>query len=119
MKNASLVATLALLALGGCDQPAPQDNAAAPAPVAPAEKDYFADRINAMPAKERNAVLLRAIKGAGGECQALTGAEPHAPVNGRPAWTAHCAAGGTVRALDWVVILEVGGIMNIERPGAL
>ena len=123
MKTAALASALAVLALGGCQQPPTQDNnAAAAAPAAvptPAEKDYYADRINALSDKERNAVLLKAIADAGGECPVVTGSAPHPPVEGRPAWTAHCAAGKELRALDWIVILQPGGMMRIVRPGAL
>jgi hypothetical protein len=122
MKTAALTSAFALLALGGCEQSPTPDNGAAATPVAPATpaaRDYYADRIDALPAKQRDAVLFRAIKDAGGECEALTGSETRAAVEGRPAWTAHCAAGKTERALDWVVVLQPGGVMRIVRPAAL
>jgi hypothetical protein len=121
MKTAALASALALVALGGCEQsPTPDNAAATPAPAAtPAAQDYYAKRIDALDAKQRSAVLFRAIKDAGGECESVTGSETHAAVEGLPAWTAHCAAGTTVRALDWVVVLQPGGVMRIVRPGAL
>ena len=123
MKTPTLASALTLLALGGCQQTPTQSNGAdtaTPAAVpTPAEKDYYADRINALSDKERSAVLFKAIKDAGGECAALTGSAVHAPVEGRAAWTAHCAAGKSERALDWIVILQPGGVMRIIRPGAL
>jgi len=121
MKTAALTSAIALLVLGGCDQasaPAP-DNGAVAAPVKPAEKDYYADRINALSDKQRDAVLLKAIKDAGGECPAVTGSAVRAPVEGHHAWIVHCAAGKDLRALDWVVVLGSGGMMSIVRPGAL
>ncbi len=126
MKTAALASALALLALGGCEQaPTPgntaADNgtAAATALVKPAEKDYYADRINALTDQQRDAVLLKAIKDAGGECPTLTGSAAHAPVEGHHAWIAHCGADKDLRALDWVVVLGSGGMMSIVRPGAL
>ncbi len=121
MKTQALISALILLALGGCEQaPAPDNGvAAAASPTAPAEKDYYADRINALTDKQRDSVLLKAIKDAGGECSAVTRSSAHAPVRGRHAWIAHCAADKDLRALDWVVVLQPGGMMSIVRPGAL
>ena len=124
MKTAALTSALALLVLGGCEQaptPAPDNGAtAAPtAPVKPAEKDYYADRINALTDNQRDVVLLKAITDAGGECPSLTGSAAHAPVEGHHAWIAHCTAGKDLRALDWVVVLGSGGMMSIVRPGAI
>ena len=119
MKTATLISTAMLLALGGCQQPAPSNDQAATAKAAPAEKDYFADRINALNPKQRDAVLLKAIRDAGGECPGMTGSETHAAVRSRPAWIAHCSAGKVGRALDWVLILDSGGMMRIARPAAL
>lgn len=126
MKTQALASALILLALGACQQPATPDPVApdntagvTPQPAATAEKDYYADRINALTDKQRDAVLFKAIKDAGGECVAITGSAVHAPVQGRHAWLAHCAAGKDERALDWVVVLQPGGMMSIVRPGAL
>ncbi|MES1976079.1 MAG: hypothetical protein V4472_26785 [Pseudomonadota bacterium] len=120
MKTAALASALVLLALGGCDQSSPRDNAVVATPAAtPEAPDYYARRIDALSAKQRDGVLARAIKDAGGDCPALTGSETHAPVEGHRAWTAHCAAGKDIRALDWIVILDPGGVMRIVRPGAL
>jgi len=121
MKTAALVSVLTLIVLGGCEQaPAPANNeTAATAPVKPADKDYYADRINALTDKQRDGVLLKAIRDAGGECPSITGSGPHDPVQGHHAWIAHCAAGKDLRALDWVVVLGSGGMMSIVRPGAL
>ena len=121
MKTAALASALALLMLGGCDQAsAPAaDNSVAAAPAKPAEKDYYADRINALNDKQRDTVLFKAITDAGGECPSLTGSGPHAPVEGHHAWIAHCAAGKDLRALDWVVVLGSGGMLSIVRPGAI
>lgn len=117
MKTAALASALTLL-LAGCQPPPAADNATQATPT-PAEKDYYADRINALTDQQRDAVLFKAIKDAGGDCEAVTGSAPHAPVGGRHAWTAHCAPGKGERALDWVVILQPGGMMSIVRPGAV
>jgi hypothetical protein len=123
MKTPALASALILLMLGACQPPpapAPDNTAdAGPEPVATADKDYYADRINALTDKQRDAVLFKAIKDAGGECVAVTGSAAHAPVQGHHAWTTHCAASKNERALDWVVVLQPGGMMSIVRPGAL
>lgn len=124
MKTAALASALTLLMLGGCDpapapDSAPGNTATAAAPSATPDKDYYADRINALTDKQRDAVLLKAIEDAGGECPSVTGSGPHDPVQGHHAWVAHCAAGKDLRALDWVVVLGSGGMMSIVRPGAL
>lgn len=98
------------LALAACGQPAPQQNAAAPVPTPAVEIDYL-KRINALPPKQRDVVFYRALDDAGGDCQAISSSEPRAPVQGRPAWTAHCEDGR-----DWVVILQANGMLQIATP---
>ena len=93
-----------ILAIAGCSQPAPQQNAAAPAKP---EVDYLG-RINALAPKQRDVVFYRALDDAGSDCQSVSSSEPHAPVEGRPAWTAHCEDGR-----DWVVILQDSGMLQI------
>lgn len=92
------------LALGACGQPAPQQNAAAPATP---QIDYLG-RINALAPKQRDVVFYRALDDAGSDCQSVSSSEPRAPVQGRPAWTAHCEDGR-----DWVVILQESGMLQI------
>jgi hypothetical protein len=121
MKTTFLACALVPVALGGCD-PAPTEKATVAAPaaaVAPAEPNAFADRIAALSAKQRDAVLFKAVTDAGGECPALTGSAPHAPVEGLHAWTVHCAAGKGERALDWVVLMNPDGVIRIVRPGRI
>ncbi|MFA6113276.1 MAG: hypothetical protein WC729_04775 [Sphingomonas sp.] len=102
MKN--LMSACLVLALAGCGQPAPQQNAAAPAKP---EVDYLG-RINALAPKQRDVVFYRALDDAGSDCQSVSSSEPRAPVQGRPAWTAHCEDGR-----DWVIILQESGMLQI------
>lgn len=102
MKN--LMYACLALALSGCGQPAPQQNAAAPAKP---EVDYLG-RINALAPKQRDVVFYRALDDAGSDCQSVSNSEPRAPVQGRPAWTVHCEDGR-----DWVVILQENGMLQI------
>jgi hypothetical protein len=102
MKN--LMSACLALALTGCGQPAPQQNAAAPAKP---EVDYLG-RINALAPKQRDVVFYRALDDAGSDCQSVSNSGPRAPVQGRPAWTAHCEDGR-----DWVVILQESGMLQI------
>ena len=108
-----LIPACLALTLAACGQPAPQQNAAAPAPTPTVETDYL-QRINALPPKQRDVVFYRALDDAGSDCQAVSGSEPRAPVEGRPAWTAHCEDGR-----DWVVILQDNGMLQIATPDGL
>ncbi|CUS45811.1 hypothetical protein MGWOODY_Smn2008 [hydrothermal vent metagenome] len=117
---ASGLVPMLTLALSGCGQPASQQNATAqaqaPAPAqAPAKPtvDYLA-RINALAPKQRDVVFYRALDDSGSDCQAVSSSEPRAPVEGHPAWTAHCEDG---RA--WVVILQDSGLLQIATPEGL
>jgi len=110
MKNPALATILLSLLLGACDRPAPQ-NDTAPAPVA--EGNYL-DRIAALPNGQRDMVFMRAIQDSNIPCQHVTGSAGHAKVRGRPAWVAHCVEG-----LDWILILEPGGMIHVVNPGQI
>ena len=109
---ASGLASAFALALSGCGQPAPQQNATAQAPAKP-DVDYLA-RINALAPKQRDVVFYRALDDSGSDCQAVSSSEPRAPVEGHPAWTAHCEDGR-----NWVVILQDSGMLQIATPDGL
>jgi hypothetical protein len=111
MKTAILTSGLILAVVGGCHQPAPQQNSTTPA--ATTEDDYL-QRINRLPQKQRDAVFYRAIDDAGFDCQSVKGSEARKAVQGYPAWVAHCSDGR-----DWVVILEKNGIVQVATPAQL
>ena len=110
MKSPAIAMILLPLLLAGCGPAAPQ-NDTAPAPVA--EGNYF-DQIEALPSGQRDMVLMRAIQDSNVPCQHVTGSKGHAKVRGRPAWVAHCVEG-----LDWIVILEPGGMLHVINPGQI
>ncbi|SMF61751.1 hypothetical protein [Allosphingosinicella indica] len=70
-----------LLALAGCDG-GPQT----PQPAASPAANAYADRLVAMPEGERNAVLIRAIRDAGQDCQQVVTSIPAGPAG----WDARC-----------------------------
>lgn len=107
-----LLSPIVLLAaaLGGCTDPAPQRDPA-PRPTADA-----AAQVAALPAGQRNAVLFRAIRDAGRDCQRVDSAEA-APTVAPGAWIATCDNGG-----QWLVTLGADGTATIAggaaRPAA-
>ncbi|MES2042697.1 MAG: hypothetical protein V4475_02410 [Pseudomonadota bacterium] len=111
MKIAVMTSALILLAMGGCDRPSPQ-NATATRPAS--GTDDYLRRMNGFPVKQREAVFLRAINDAGLTCQAVNSSETHRPVQGYPAWVAHCS-----NRRNWVLILLDNGIMQVATPAQL
>ena len=110
MKSPAIATILLPLLLAGCGPATPQ-NDTAPAPVA--EGNYL-DQIEALPSGQRDMVLMRAIQDSNVPCQHVTGSKGHAKVRGRPAWVAHCVEG-----LDWIIILEPGGMLHVINPGQI
>lgn len=97
---AALAATLA----AGCDRTAPEaDDKQIEVP----QGDYQA-RLEAMPAGQRDAVFLRAIRDAGRDCQNVKGSAPAGTINGAPAWTAACENG-----LQWTIAIGRDGIAQV------
>lgn len=103
------IATVLLL-LSACGRAAPQ-NDTAPAPVV--EGNYL-EQIAALPDGQRDMVLMRAIQDSNVPCQHVTGSAVHAKVRDRPTWVAHCVEG-----LDWILILEPGGMIHVVNPGQI
>ena len=110
MKYPAIAMILLPLLLAGCDRAAPQ-NESAPAPVA--EGNYL-EQIEALPDGQRDMVFMRAIQDSDVPCQHVTGSAVHAKVRGRPTWVAHCVEG-----LDWIVMLEPGGMIHVVNPGQI
>lgn len=75
-----------LVLLAACGQPAPSP---APTATVPAADSYGA-KVAALPEKLRAGVLLRAIRDAGQNCQAVVTAVAAGNAGGPPAWVATC-----------------------------
>jgi len=112
MKHAILASGLILLGLAGCNSSDQQQTAATAIPSKP--KDDTATKVTALNPKELNVVLYRAISDVGLNCQSVASSAEHKPVQGYPAWTAHCEGGE-----NWVVILQSGGVMQVMAPQQL
>ena len=110
MKSPAVATILLPLLLSACGPAAPQ-NDTAPAPVA--EGNYL-EQIAALPGGQRDMVFMRAIQDSNVPCQHVTGSAVHAKVRGRPTWVAHCVEG-----LDWILILEPGGMIHVVNPGQI
>jgi len=107
-----VIAAGALLALGGCG-----DNQAAdtPAPATqPAALDPVQQQVIAMADGPRNAVLIRAIRDAGRECQNVETSTRQADArDGSPTWLAQCAGGPA-----YVVGVGRQGNVSVTPAGA-
>jgi enoyl reductase-like protein len=91
-----------MVLLAACGSPARE----ATTNVAAAD-DYVA-RIRALPAGQRDAVLLRAIRDAGNACQQVTASAAIPAVAGAPAWQARCDNGPS-----WIVAFNPGGVATV------
>ncbi len=64
----------------------------------------YKQRIDALAAKQRDALFLRAIRDAGQECQQVVGSAYNGVHFGMPSWAARCSNGA-----DWLIMLGKGG----------
>lgn len=95
------------LSLAACGSEPARDAAVDAAPA-----DDYAQRIRALPEGQRDAVLLRAIRDAGRECQHVTRSTALPATDGAPSWRARCDDGAT-----WVVALNPGGVATVTGVG--
>ena len=109
-------ATLALLALGGCERGTPEEDTKK---IDVPEGDYQA-RLQALPEGQRNAVFIRALRDAGRDCQGVTSSAFQGAIQGRPTWTVRCEDG-----IGWVILIgkagvaEVVNLIEAERAGLI
>jgi len=91
MRGCALVLLLGSLAgCGGSETPTP---VASSTPNGPSE---FQSRIAALPAGERNAVFIRAIRDAGKDCQGVTESQRRDDAaSGEPLYVAKCTDGAS------------------------
>lgn len=99
-------AVLAAL-LGSCGETAEVGEPARP--IEAAEGDGKA-RIDALSDGQRNAVLLRAVRDAGHDCQGVVGSAYGGVEFGMPSWVARCSDGR-----DWLVMIGKGGRALVAR----
>lgn len=111
---AAAIAPLALIAACG-GSPAGNDSAAATnAAAAAADAGNTAATIRALPAGQRTAVLLRAIRDAGHDCQTVTQAEEVTADGSPPTWAATCEDRN-----QWVVAIGADGTANVTSRADL
>lgn len=100
---------LALLTLAACG-----DRSAENAQTGPRPLDAVQNQVQAMPEEQRKAVLIRAIRDAGQECQHVESGEPQpAAADGSPVYLARCAGG---RA--YAVAIGRGGNASVQPAPA-
>ena len=93
----------ALLLVSGCDG-APETNK-----VTVPDANYKA-RIDALDDRQRDAVMLRAVRDARQDCQGVVGSAYSGVQFGMPSWVARCSDGR-----DWMVMLDKGGRAHVAR----
>ena len=104
---AAAIAPLALIA--GCGgSPGGNDAAATTNAAVPAGNTAAA--IRDLPAGQRTAVLLRAIRDAGRECQGVTAATEVTANGSPPTWAATCEDGN-----QWIVALGADGTATVTN----
>lgn len=99
-------AMAALTMLAACNgQPAPEAaNASAAAPV---PGGYIA-KVLALPPRQLNGVLYRAIDDAKQPCQGIAGATRQADRKGKPVWAVRCIDGSA-----WLIALGDDGMADV------
>ena len=93
MNRHAITLVAAALSLAGCHAPQQATGNEQAQTAANAEARAFASKIDALTEPQRQGVFMRAITDAGLNCQKITSAKPHDPINGRPAWGVACLDG--------------------------
>lgn len=105
--------------LAGCHAPATNEQAAnttaAANSAAPAQSGYIA-KVLALPPRQLNGVLYRAIDDAKQKCQGIGGTVRQADNDGKPVWAVRCTDGGA-----WLITIGDDGTADVTgipaRPG--
>lgn len=95
------------LALAACGTPAPNETGTSNSSV-----DYVAEVLE-LPDAQLRAVLFRAVRDAGLECQGLDAAERVGAEDGRPQWRARCTDG----TQHLVTVDRSGTALVVSRAG--
>lgn len=107
---AFVVAPLAMLA--ACGGTPGGNTAAATTNITGAQGDT-ADAVEKLPEGQRTAVLLRAIRDAGQQCQTVTETVKVSTAGQPPAWQATCDTGK-----QWIVAIDAAGTATVtDRAG--
>jgi uncharacterized lipoprotein len=100
MTTRIIAASVVLLMLAGCDQPPPEKKAA--------DATDYVDRIATMPEGGRNAVFIRALRGAELDCQKVVHSVAAGSYQGMPLWAVTCRDSG-----PWVIAIGTDGVAQI------
>ena len=116
MRGWAVLMTGAMLA--GCQAPSTNEQAAktsAANGASPAQSGYIA-KVLALPPRQLNGVLYRAIDDAGQKCQGIGEALRQADKAGKPMWAVRCIDGGA-----WLITIADDGNASVTgipaKPG--
>ena len=101
MRSIVVALPVLLAACGGTATPSP-------APTATVSANGYVAKVRALPDKQRAGVLLRAIRDAGHDCQAVVAEQPATAQGASAAWVATCDD----RA-HWVVVIGDDGTATV------
>lgn len=115
MHKRSIAGLAATVMLAACGSPPPAEQPANTATAAPAETGYIA-KVLALPPRQLNGVLYRAIDDAKQPCQGIADAVRQADRGGKPVWAVRCLDNSA-----WLIALGDDGVADvtgIPAPGA-
>lgn len=108
------VAALAPLVLIAACGGSPAGNTAEPVTNAATSDGNTAATIRDLPVGQRTAVLLRAIRDAGRDCQGVTEATEVTAAGSPPTWAATCEDGA-----QWIVAIGANGVATVTSRSEL
>ena len=104
--NPKTLSLIVLASLAACD--------GGPEPVKTESTDaaqlQIKAKIDALAPRQRDAVMLRAVRDAGHDCQQVLGSAYHGLQFNMPSWVARCSDGR-----DWLVMLGKNGQAYVAR----
>ena len=115
-KPGVIAGAASLLLLAGCGGGGEASNVQPGANETDAQETAaaFQQRIEGLNEAQRNAVFIRAIRGADRDCQHVERSAPRAPIRGTPAWTAVCRGG-----FEWIILIRDGGLAQVTHEAEL
>lgn len=103
------------MALAACGSPPAEQTAVTNTATPPAQHGYIA-KVLALPPRQLNGVLYRAIDDAKQKCQGIADTVRQADRNGKPVWAVRCTEGSA-----WLIALGDDGMADVTglpaQPG--
>ena len=105
-RRCRLAPIAAMLLVAGCDVAGDGSDTASRSVT----EAFYKARIDALGDGRRNALMLRAVRDAGQDCQGVAGSAYNGEHFGRPSWAVRCNDGR-----DWLIMLEKDGRALVAR----